>query len=72
MLRHVLRRAIVFQSRTPGPRHTHVGKARGLGHIKVVGKDSSMLHVTPRARNGQRAKVAAKEVCGSKTRATRK
>ena len=30
-----------------------------------------MLHVTPRARNGQRIKVAAKEVCGAKKRASR-
>ena len=27
-----------------------------------MGKETSMLHVTPRAWNGQRAKVAAKEV----------
>ena len=72
MLRHVLRRVVVSHSRMPGPRHTHIGKARGLGHIKVVEKETSMLHVTPRARNGQRAKVAAKEVCGAKTRASRK
>ena len=38
----------------------------------MVGKETSMLHVTPRARNGQRAKVVAKEVCGAKTRARRK
>ena len=37
-----------------------------------MGKETSMLHVTPRARNGRRAKVAAKEVCGGKTRASRK
>ena len=37
-----------------------------------MGKETGMLHVTPRARNGQRAKVAAKEVCGVKTRASRK
>ena len=36
----------------------------------VVGKETGMLHVTPRARNGQRAKVAAEEVCGAKTRAS--
>ena len=72
MLRHVLRRAVVSHSQTPGPRHTHIGKARGLGHIKVVGKETRMLHVTPRAPNGQRAKLAAKEVCGAKTRASRK
>ena len=71
-LRHVLRRAIVSDSRTLGPRHTHVGKAGGLGHIKLVGKETSMLYVTPRARNGQQAKVAAKGVCGAKTRASRK
>ena len=28
----------------------------------MVGKETGMLHVTPRARNGQRAKVAAKGV----------
>ena len=35
-----------------------------------MGKETSMLHVTPRARNGQRAKVAAKEV--SHTRVARR
>ena len=37
----------------------------------MMGKETSMLHVTPRAQNGQRTKVGAKEVCGAKTRARR-